>query len=125
MCILGSDPPSSDSARWLVGAGSHKSLFERPLELYGIHPNQSSFQQTKYGDFPSVSTENSRFCGVTGKFGEGARRATRQDQYPETGKFGEFTGQAETIEHTSLPSSAVLDGRILKAALPVETAAKS
>ena len=27
-----------------------------------------------------------------GKFGEAARRATRQDQYPETGRFGEFTG---------------------------------
>ena len=27
-----------------------------------------------------------------GKFGEAARRATRQDQYPETGRFGDFTG---------------------------------
>lgn len=27
-----------------------------------------------------------------GAFGEAARRATREDQYPETGRFGEYTG---------------------------------
>eukprot|EP01043_Picozoa_sp_COSAG02_P007240 COSAG02_NODE_214_length_28689_cov_34.895523_14_plen_157_part_00 len=27
-----------------------------------------------------------------GTFGEAARRATREDQYPETGRFGEYTG---------------------------------
>ena len=30
-----------------------------------------------------------------GKFGEAARRATRQDQYPETGRFGDFTGASQ------------------------------
>ena len=32
-----------------------------------------------------------------GKFGEAARRATRQDQYPETGRFGEFTGASHVL----------------------------